>query len=163
MNQEVAWYSLIATFTSTVSHVIMICIFNLWLDMGYQGVILATGLMFFVRFAVNFGLVELRNDVRKYEDVYLFSMETFSNIKPFVKKCLASMALGIWGLWTFDILTLMATYMVTAETGAQTIMRSISLLTYMIPAGFMTGARIVIGKSVGEERVNLAMQYYRVA
>ena len=37
---------------------------------------LATGVMFFVRFIVNYGLVELRNDLRKHDDVYLFSIET---------------------------------------------------------------------------------------
>jgi len=93
-------------------------------------VFLATGVMFFVRFIVNYGLVELRNDLRKHDDVYLFSIETVSNLKPIVKKCLASLALGIWGLWIFDILLLLATYMGPAGTAAQTIMRSIGLITY---------------------------------
>lgn len=33
----------------------------------------------------------------------------------------------------------------------------------MLPAGFSNGSGIVIGKSIGQERPNLAMQYYRVA
>ena len=42
-------------------------------------------------------------------------------------------------------------------------MRSIGLLTFMMPAGFSNGAATMIGKSIGDERRNLAMQYYKVA
>lgn len=111
LSQEVSWYGLISTVTGTVCHAIMICTFYIWLDMGYKGVMLATGLMFFIRFLCNFALVELRNDVRKHDDVHLFSKETVTNLMPLVKKSFASMALGIWGWWSFDIFTLMATYM----------------------------------------------------
>ena len=48
----------------TVSHSIMICIFYLWLDLGYKGVILATGFMFLFRFSGNYFMVVCRNDVR---------------------------------------------------------------------------------------------------
>lgn len=42
-------------------------------------------------------------------------------------------------------------------------MRSIGLLTFMMPVGFANGSAILIGKSIGEEKKNLALQYYRVA
>lgn len=119
--------------------------------------------MFIFRASVNVGLVYLRDDVRKHDDVYIFSRETVTNLGPLVKKSFASMSLGVWGWWSFDIFTLMATYIGPAAAGAQTIMRSIGLLTFMMPAGFSAGAAIMIGKSIGQERPNLAMQYYRVA
>ena len=162
-SQLVTWYGLVAVISSTVSHFIMIGIFYFWLDMGYQGVILATALMFVFRFAANFSLVTFREDVKKFDDVYLFSRETVSNLGPLVRKGFAAMSLGVWGWWSFDIFTLMATYIGASAAGAQTCMRSIGLLTFMMPVGFANGAAIVIGKSIGQERKNLAMQYYRVA
>jgi Na+-driven multidrug efflux pump len=143
--------------SGTIAHAIMICIFYLWLDMGYRGVILATGLMFFVRACVNISLVEMRNDVRKHSDVHFFSKETVTNLGPLFFKSLSSMFLGVWGWWSFDIFTLMATYIGPAAAGGQTIMRSIGLLTFMMPASFSSSAAITIGKSIGEERNNLAM------
>ena len=110
--------------------------------------------MFIFRASVNIGFVHLRNDVRKHDDVYLFSRETVTNLGPLLRKSLASMSLGVWGWWSFDIFTLMATYVGPATAGAQTIMRSIGLLTFMMPAGFSSGSAIMIGKSIGQEKVN---------
>lgn len=73
------------------------------------------------------------------------------------------MSMGVWGWWSFEIFTLMATYVSPAATGAQTILRSIGFLTYMMPVGFANGAAILIGKSAGQENKDLAMKYYRVA
>jgi len=117
ISQEVAWYGLISMIVGTVTHAIMICIFFLWLDMGYQGVILATGLMFAFRASINVGMVELRNDLRKHSDVHLFSKETVTNLGPLFYKSLSSMSLGVWGWWSFDIFTLMATYIGPAAAG----------------------------------------------
>ena len=147
--QEVTWYGLATTVTGTVSHSLMILIFFVWLDLGYKGVMLATGLMFIFRFMANFLLTECRSEVRKHPDVYLFSKETVTNIWPLLRKSLASMLLSIWGWWAFDIFTLMATYIGATEAGSQTIMRSIGLLTFMMPAGFSGGCGILLGKSIG--------------
>lgn len=40
-----------------LTHAILVLVFYVWLDFGFKGIMLATGLMFFVRFLVNFGLV----------------------------------------------------------------------------------------------------------
>ena len=141
----------------------MVSIFYFGLDMGFQGIVLATGLMFILRFLSNYALVTFRDDVRKHDDVFLFSKETVTNLSPLVKKCFASMSLGVWGWWSFEIFTLMATYISPAAAGAQTILRSIGLLTFMMPVGFANGAAILIGKCIGEEKKNQALQYYRVS
>ncbi len=128
----------------------MILIFYVWLDLGYKGVMLATGIMFVFRFLVNYLLIEFYCDkVSKHDDVYLFSRETVTNVWPLLRKSFASMLLSIWGWWAFDIFTLMATYIGATEAGAQTIMRSIGLMTFMMPAGFSGGCNIMVGKSIG--------------
>jgi len=161
--QEVTWYGFYAMLAGTVSHGIMILIFYVWLDMGYQGVIWATGVMFLFRFSGNYFMVVCRNDVKQYDDVHFFSRETTMNLMPLFRKSMSATALGVWGWWSFDIFTLMATYLGATQAGGQTIMRAIGLLTFMLPVGFSMGCSIMLGKSVGEERTNLAMTYYRVA
>ena len=146
----------------TIAHGLLILILFVWLDAGFHGIMMATGLMFLVRFIVVFSLVSFRDEVRNHKDVYLFSRESCTNITPLFRKSLASLALGVWGWWSFDIFTLMATYIGTTAAGSQTIMRSIGLITFMMPMGFSVGAGIMIGKSIGQKNTNLAMQYYKV-
>ena len=146
----------------TISHGLLVLILFVWLDAGFYGIVLATGLQFLVRFIVVFCLVTFGDDVRKHKDVYLFSWESCNNIIPLFHKSLASLALGVWGWWSFDIFTLMSTYINTTAAGTQTMMRSIGLITFMMPMGFSVGAGIMIGKSIGQKNTNLALQYYRV-
>ena len=53
--------------------------------------------------------------------------------------------MGIWGWWAFDIFTLMASYLSITAVGAQTILRSLGLLTFMIPVGFAAASAILVG------------------
>lgn len=71
--------------------------------------------------------------------------------------------MSVWGWWAFDIFTLMATYLGRTVTAAQTIMRSIGLLTFMFPVGFAAGCGILVGNSIGAKKPKLAMQFYRVS
>ena len=41
-------------------------------------------------------------------------------------------------------------------------MRSLGLLTFMLPVGFSQASSLFVGKAIGEGKARLAMQYYRV-
>ena len=41
--------------------------------------------------------------------------------------------MGVWGFWSFDIFTLIASYLSVEIVSAQTIMCSLGLITYMTP------------------------------
>lgn len=43
--------------------------------------------------------------------------------------------MGVWGWWAFDIFTLIASYIGSEIIAAQTILRSIGLITFMLPVG----------------------------
>jgi multidrug resistance protein, MATE family len=73
------------------------------------------------------------------------------------------MAMGIWSWWAFDVFTLLASYLSTEIMSAQTCMRSLGLLTYMIPVGFATAGNILISKSIGERDEFMLKHYFRVA
>ena len=69
--------------------------------------------------------------------------------------------MGIWGWWAFDIFTLMASYLSITAVGAQTILRSLGLLTFMIPVGFSAASGILIGQNVGKGKADLITHYFK--
>ena len=71
--------------------------------------------------------------------------------------------MGVWAVWSYDITTLMATYLSPLAAAAMTIIRNIGMLSFMIPLGFSNATAIMIGKSVGQGNSGLALQYYRTA
>ena len=77
--------------------------------------------------------------------------------------CLNSLAMGVWGWWAFDIFTLIATYMDTAVIAAQTILRTVGLITFMLPVGIMSASGTLIGNSVGAGRADHAIIYYETS
>lgn len=77
--------------------------------------------------------------------------------------CLNSLAMGVWGWWAFDIFTLIATYMDTAVIAAQTILRTIGLITFMLPVGIMSASGTLIGNSVGAGKADHAIIYYETS
>ena len=77
--------------------------------------------------------------------------------------CSKSLLMSVWGWWAFDIFTLMASYLGATNTAAQTIMRSIGLLTFMFPVGFSAACGILVGNNVGAKKPKLAMQFYKVS
>lgn len=68
--------------------------------------------------------------------------------------------MGVWGWWAFDIFTLIASYMDTTAIAAQTILRTIGLITFMLPVGIMSSCSVLIGNSVGAGRGDNALIYY---
>jgi len=58
--------------------------------------------------------------------------------------------MGVWGWWAFDIFTLLAGTLSNNAISAQTILRSIGLVTFMIPVGFSSANGILIGGYIGK-------------
>lgn len=73
------------------------------------------------------------------------------------------MLMGVWGWWAFDIFTLIASYLATEIISAQTIMRSLGLLTFMIPVGFAKASSYYIGVFIGQGCEKSIKHYYNVA
>jgi len=70
--------------------------------------------------------------------------------------------MGVWGWWAFDIFTLIATYLSQEIIAAQTIMRSIGLLTFMIPIGFSYACVFYMGQFVGKNNIPAVKKYFVV-
>ena len=67
--------------------------------------------------------------------------------------------MSIWGWWAFEIITLIASYLSEEIIAGQTIMRSLGLLTYMIPVGFSIATSIKVGHFIGNAD-KPAIKYY---
>lgn len=74
-----------------------------------------------------------------------------------------SLLMGVWGWWAFDIFTLIASYLAAEVISAQTIMRSLGLLTFMIPVGCSRACQYYIGVYIGEGCEQAIRFYYRVS
>ena len=68
--------------------------------------------------------------------------------------------MGVWGWWAFDIFTLISSYLSVDIISAQTIMRSLGLLTFMIPVGFSVACGILVGRSIGQGSEAAIKHYY---
>jgi MATE family multidrug resistance protein len=106
--------------------------------------------------------IETRSYLKNNYKVKLFSAETTSNCKEQIKLGIAGMFMGVWGWWAFDIFTLIASYLSVDAVSAQTIMRSLGLLTFMIPVGFSTACGVFVGKSIGEKSVYQVNFYFTI-
>lgn len=71
--------------------------------------------------------------------------------------------MDVWSWWAFDIFTLIASYLATEIVSAQTIMRSLGLLTFMIPVGFSKACAFYIGVYIGKGSEAKIRHFYNVA
>ena len=149
--------------TGAITHGICIGIFVYGLDWGFTGNCWATAMVFVGRtISTQLFLYIKRDSFKFYDDVKLFSRETTSNLGPLIKVSTMSMFMGIWGWWAFEIFTFMATYLGETEAAAQSQMRSLGLLTFMLPVGYSSASSILSGNAIGAYKPALAMTYYKV-
>ena len=69
------------------------------------------------------------------------------------------MWMGVWGWWVFEIISLIA-YYVRDEITAETELRSLGLLTFMIPVGLSTAASKLTVTATAEGRKNKLLRYF---
>ena len=161
VSQRFVLIQTLSTGAGAIGHGICIGIFYYWLDWGYSGICWATSVVFVARLLTTLLYVRFHG-FNWHEDVKFFSAETFSNCGPLIEISLGAMFMGIWGWWAFEIFTFMATYLGVTQAAAQTIMRSIGLLTFMLPVGYSAASGILSGNAIGAYKPNLAIQYYYV-
>ena len=110
-NQKVVHFNVWTTFLGTVYHACMVYYLCAVKKLGFTGICWATGTMFFVRFLVVLCFMKTYSKFTWFDDVSIFSRETFTNLRPLIFLSLKSCAMGVWGWWAFDIFTFMSTYL----------------------------------------------------
>lgn len=126
---------IIQVFAATL-HLILVNV-TLYLGFGYNGVCIVTSTHFFWRWLATHFIINTEESLKNpYPDeVKLFSNETISNLQDQTKLCLYGLFMGWWSVAGFDCFTLIASYLSFSTISAQTIMRTLGLLTFMIPLG----------------------------
>lgn len=71
--------------------------------------------------------------------------------------------MGFMGWIGFDIFTLIASYLSAITISAQTIMRTMGLLTFMVPVGFANASAVLIGQYIGAGKPELVRYYYKLS
>lgn len=152
---------MISMAASVIVHFVCIGIFFYWLDLGILGAAISTSIHLFSRlFFIHF---LIKTDA-KLNETYKkpFTAESFKNLVPqaiFCFKGLFSVALP-W--WAADLFLLMATYCSKQQLAAMTILRNITLLTYMFPIGIQFTAMTYVGIAIGAGKVTQARYYTKL-
>ena len=149
--------------TGVLFHAIFVGVLVFGLDLGFTGICWATGMVFVGRLlSTHIFLWCKRDSFTFYDDVRLFSRETMTNLLPLLKLCIVSMLMGVWGWWAFEIFTFMSTYLGETEAAAQSQMRSLGLLTFMLPVGYSSASSVLSGNAIGAYKPRQAIMYYKV-
>ena len=125
--------------------------------MGFDGIYYATGIMLVSRGLIAVGCVKFGGRFPVFNDVYLFSRETVSNTGILWLHDFKSVAMVVWSFWAFEVFTIMASYLGVNDVAGQVILRSLGLITFMIPVGIRFGVTIIIGNAFGEGRPKVAL------
>jgi len=144
-------------------HLVLTYVLCVNYDWGFEGVCWATFWHFFTRLLCNVVMMMCSSRMPQVTDVRLFSTETINNLGSLFYICLTACAMTVWTSWAFDILTLMASYLGPELTAAQTIMRTVNMLSFTIPIGFQIVCALLVGTSVGEGRQDYAISYYKIS
>ena len=152
----------LSTATGALTHGLMIGILVFGMDLGFTGVCWATASVFVGRFIATQIYLACYKGFTYHDDVRFFSRETFTNLGPMISLCVKAMFMGIWGWWAFEIFTFMATYLGETQAAAQSILRSIGLLTFMLPVGYSFASGTLAGNAIGAGKPRLATLFYKV-
>eukprot|EP00347_Sterkiella_histriomuscorum_P022093 403331703 len=143
---------------STIVHVALCYYLVINQKMGMTGVAIASSFHFFCRFLVMY--LFFRFTPRFYDhNVSFTDPECFRNLWTQFKFSVKCAFLGVWSWWAFDIFTLISSYMTIDDLAAQTVLRNIGLLTYMIPVGIAQAASIMVGNNIGAKNVKAGKIY----
>ncbi len=159
--QRVTVYGLYSNIISSFIHFFVSYFLAVYLDLGMLGISLASCFHFFCRF---FTLLLCLKVSGRFERclVSITDADNFKNLKGQFMLSLSAASLGVWSWWAFDIFTLIASYMSIEDLAAQTVLRNIGLLTFMIPVGLSVSAVILVGNMIGAKNIRGAVIYAKM-
>lgn len=71
--------------------------------------------------------------------------------------------MGVWNWWGLEMFVLFGGYVSTTALAAQSVLRAVAMLSYMIPVGLRMATQITIGKSIGNQNSKGIRKYYRTS
>lgn len=77
-------------------------------------------------------IIKTTKKFEQFDDVKFFSEQTYTDLGPQLSLCWKQLTMNIWGRWSLEILTLMASYLSPEAIAAQSCMNSISNMARMV-------------------------------
>ena len=150
----------IATFLASLIQLGLTIVLVNNLQWGFEGICWGIFWNFTSRFVISIPLLLFSNHPVVNPKVIFISEETIKNLKPLFIICISACSMAVWTAWAFDSLVLMSTWLSAEMTAAQTIMRTINMLSFTIPIAFQISCFILIGQSVGEANTTQIKRIY---
>ncbi|CDW84612.1 na+-driven multidrug efflux pump [Stylonychia lemnae] len=154
-------FGMVSNIFSSIIHFFLAYLLAITLDLGMFGIAIASCIHFFLRFLVYVVLIAKSERLRA-SLVSIWDPNCKNDLWPQFVLSLQCASLGIWSWWAFDIFTLIASYMSVDDLAAQTVLRNIGLLTYMIPVGLSISSVILVGNMIGANNPNGAKLYAKM-
>ena len=74
--------------------VLFLLVLYMFFELSYNGIVLANGVYLFIRFFINYALLNYCGEVKQYDDCHFFSKETVSGLLPMFQKGMGGMTVG---------------------------------------------------------------------
>lgn len=100
----------------------------------------------------------------EFQNVYgtkVFSKESTENLWNQFTGGVGYTLMMAQGWWSFDVVTLMATYLGKVSQQAQTILELLATMNYMIPIAMDIAGAILIGNAIGAGSERLVKHYFK--
>jgi len=113
------------------------------------GIAIATGGYYVVRFALRLIFARCDKELSKHS-VSLMDPRSWENLNEMHQYGFSTMTLKVMTWWAFDVFTQLAAFLSVRELAAQSILKNIGLLTFMIPVGLSGATTFIIGQYMGK-------------
>jgi MATE family multidrug resistance protein len=146
---------LIATVIAFIIHLVAIFILVEWLQYGLYGISIATTIHLYSRWHILEILTRYDADLAE-QNSQKFNSEIFANLYDQFIFCLKGTFSVALPWWAADAFLLMSTYCGKQQLAAMTILRNLTLLTYMFPVGISMVVMVNVGNTIGQGNVSKA-------
>jgi multidrug resistance protein, MATE family len=136
---------------SNVTHISLLILLVGVFDMGFVGLCIASSCQFISRWVCSAVFMKLTDNknISEYKTEPFFSKASIQDLGHQVRLATTQCVMGVWNWWGLEIFTLYAGYVSTTALAAQSILRAVSMLAYMVPVGLRMATQMTIGKNVG--------------
>ncbi|TNV79517.1 hypothetical protein FGO68_gene531 [Halteria grandinella] len=163
--QRITIIPMYANISATVVHIGLVELLMDWLprEDHILAISIASSAQFAVRYLVTVGYVKFCGKFDGPDHQVSFTdPDSLRNWKSQFIFSLQCMSLSVWSWWAMDVFTIIAANIPDSPpeiVNAQHIMRTMTLLTFMIPVGIVVSATILVGNNIGANKVKVGQAY----
>lgn len=143
--------TVLASFSHWTIAYILCCVF----DYKMIGIGISTGSYYIIRFLLRTVFARCDKELSKHS-VALNDPKSWENLSEMHQYGFSTMTLKVMTWWAFDVFTQLAAFLSVRELAAQSILKNIGLLTFMIPVGLSGATTFIIGQYMGRGQIKIA-------